>query len=242
MNTAVKEITHFSTVLRIVKYVLIDIVQNRMMIAYTIFLFAASMGLFNLSGDPTKGLISLLNIVLIVTPLVSLVFSTIHYYNAAEFTELLATQPLKRSTIIWSQFLGLAAAMKLAVVAGIGIPVLFFAPNLAGLSLVLAAIFLSVIFVALAILTSVLTRDKARGIGVALLIWFYFVLIYDALVLFLIFSFADYPLEKAMLGMVALNPVDLSRIFVLMQMDIAALMGYTGAWEVARAFFLLFRP
>jgi Cu-processing system permease protein len=215
--------------LRIVKYVLYDILQNRIVIGYTLFLLAVSMGLFGLSGDPTKGMVSLLNIVLIVTPLVSIVFSTIHFYNATEFIELLAAQPIRRSVIVWSEFFGLAAALKLAVLVGIGIPVLLYAPNATGLTLVIVAAGLSVAFVSIALLASVLTRDKAKGIGAALLLWFYFALLYDALVLFLMFSFADYPLEKAMLAFIALNPIDLARVAVLLQMDISALMGYTGA-------------
>lgn len=215
--------------LRIVKYVLYDILQNRIVIGYTLFLLAVSLGLFNLSGDPTKGLVSLLNIVLIVTPLVSVVFATIHFYNASEFIELLAAQPIRRSVIVWSEFIGLATAMKLAVLLGIGIPVLMYAPNATGLTLVVVAAALSVAFVSIALLAAVMTRDKAKGIGVALLLWFYFALLYDALVLFLMFSFADYPLEKAMLAVIALNPIDLARVVVLLQMDISALMGYTGA-------------
>ncbi len=215
--------------LRIVKYVLYDILQNRIVIGYTLFLLAVSFGLFNLSGDATKGLVSLLNIVLIVTPLVSIVFATIHFYNASEFIELLAAQPIRRSVIVWSEFVGLATAMLLSALVGIGIPVLLFAPNATGLTLVIVAAGLSVAFVSIALLASVLTRDKAKGIGVALLLWFYFALLYDALVLFLMFSFADYPLEKAMLAVIALNPIDLARVVVLLQMDISALMGYTGA-------------
>ncbi len=215
--------------LRIVKYVLLDILQNRILIGYTLFLFAVSFGLFNLGDDPTKGMVGLLNIVLIVAPLVSIVFSTIHFYNSYEFIELLAAQPLRRSVIVWSEFFGLAAAMKLAVLMGIGIPVAIYSPNATGLFLVLAAAALSVVFVSIAVLASVLTRDKAKGIGVALLSWFFFALLYDAIVLFLMFAFADYPLEKAMLAVVALNPIDLARVLVLLQMDISALMGYTGA-------------
>ena len=215
--------------LRIVKYVLYDILQNRMVIGYTLFLLAVSFGLFNLSGDPTKGMVSLLNIVLIVTPLVSIVFATIHYYNASEFIELLAAQPIRRSVIVWSEFFGLAGALALAVLVGIGLPVALFAPNATGITLVLVAAALSVAFVAIALLASVLTRDKAKGIGVSLLLWFYFALLYDALVLFIMFSFADYPLEKIMLAFIALNPIDLARVVVLLQMDISALMGYTGA-------------
>ncbi|MDE0561896.1 ABC transporter permease subunit, partial [Algoriphagus sp. NF] len=77
---------------------------------------------------------------------------------------------------------------------------------------------------------SVLTRDKAKAVGVSLALWIYFSLVYDGLVLYVIYSFADYPLEEATLAMVLLNPVDLGRILMLMQLDISALMGYTGAF------------
>lgn len=215
--------------LRIVKYVLYDILQNRIVIGYTFFLLAVSLGLFGLSDDPTKGLISLLNIVLIVTPLVSIVFATIHFYNSYEFIELLAAQPLRRSVIVWGEFMGLALALTLAVLAGVGLPVVLYAPTTTGLSLLAAAIGLTVVFVSIALLASVATRDKAKGIGAALLLWFYFALLYDAIALFLMFTFADYPLEKAMLAFISLNPIDLARVMVLLQMDISALMGYTGA-------------
>lgn len=214
---------------RIVKYVLYDILQNRIVIGYTLFLLAVSFGVFNLSDAPTKGLVSLLNIALIVTPLVSIVFATIHFYNSYEFIELLAAQPIRRSVIVWSEFWGLTLALSMAVAVGMGLPIFLFTPNATGLSLLAAAIGLTVVFVSIAMLASVATRDKAKGIGVALLLWFFFSLLYDALLLFLMFSFADYPLEKAMLAFVSLNPIDLARVVVLLQMDISALMGYTGA-------------
>jgi Cu-processing system permease protein len=234
---------------RIIKYVLYDILQNRIILGYTLFLGAVSFGLFNLGDNPTKGLVSLLNIILIVTPLVSIVFSTIHFYNSYEFIELLAAQPLRRSIIIWGEFLGLALSMVVAIGVGIGIPVFLFAPHGTGLSILFAAVVLTLIFIAIALLASVATRDKAKGIGVALLLWFYFALLYDALVLFLMFAFSDYPLEKSMLALVSLNPIDLARIVVLLQMDISALMGYTGAlfreflgtgWGVLYATVILF--
>jgi len=88
---------------------------------------------------------------------------------------------------------------------------------------------LTLSFVSLAFLTSVITRDKAKGIGLALMLWFYFSIIFDGLVLLFLFVFADYPLEKAMIVLTALNPIDLARILILLQLDISALMGYTGA-------------
>jgi len=41
--------------------------------------------------------------------------------------------------------------------------------------------------------------------------------------------FADYPLEKPLLALMVLNPLDLARVILLMTFDAAALMGYTGA-------------
>ena len=84
-------------------------------------------------------------------------------------------------------------------------------------------------FASLALLAAVLTRDKAKGIGIAILLWLYFALIFDGLVLFILFQFEDYPLDNFMVAASAFNPVDLCRILILLQMDISALMGYTGA-------------
>ena len=92
-----------------------------------------------------------------------------------------------------------------------------------------AGIMLSVIFAAIALYGSVMIRDKAKGIGIAILLWLYFSLLFDGLVLFILFQFEDYPLDKFMVGVGAFNPIDLCRIFILLQMDASALMGYTGA-------------
>ena len=60
-------------------------------------------------------------------------------------------------------------------------------------------------------------------------------MLFDGLVLTLLFQFSDYPLEKPMMILAAFNPIDLSRILLLMQMNISAMMGFTGA--VFRQFF-----
>ena len=53
--------------------------------------------------------------------------------------------------------------------------------------------------------------------------------IYDGIFLLSLMVFSDYPLEELTLFMSLFNPIDLSRIMVLLQLDIAALLGYTGA-------------
>lgn len=214
---------------KIFKYVVIDILRNKIMIAYTLLLLVLSFSIFNLEDNSAKGLLSLLNIVLIIVPLVSILFSAIYVYNSAEFLELLVSQPLKRKTIWLSLFSGLSFSLALAFLIGIGVPVMLYEFTATGLTMLLVGLLLSVIFVAIAMLATVKTRDKAKGIGVAVLLWLYFSVLFDGLVLFILFQFADYPLEKLMIGISAFNPIDLSRILVLLKMDVSALMGYTGA-------------
>ena len=76
-----------------------DILRNRIVLLYTVFLFLTSFSMFSLEDNTAKGLLSLLNIILIIIPLVNIIFSTIYVYNSAEFIELLVSQPLKRKTI-----------------------------------------------------------------------------------------------------------------------------------------------
>ena len=216
-------------ILRIVKYVLHDILRSRIALAYTIFLLVASAGLFNIGGDVNKGLVSILSVVLMLVPLMSLVFATIHFYNSYEFIELLSSQPLKRGTILLGEYFGVTAALCTAFLIGVGVPVMLYDRSMTGLCIVGAGVLLTFVFVAIAFLSAVCTRDKARGMGVALLLWFFFALIFDGIVLFILFSFQDYPLEKATIALVALNPIDLARTLVLLQMDVSALMGMTGA-------------
>lgn len=215
--------------LRIVRYVASDILRGRIVLAYTGFLLAASFGLFNLGGDTAKALVGLLSLVLLIVPLVSLVFATTHFYNSQEFVELLAAQPLPRTTILLAQMIGVALALSAALLAGIALPVVLYAFGATGLTLIGVALLLTGAFVALAFVAAVLARDKARGIGAALLIWFYFALLHDGVTLYLLFLFDEYPLEGISLTLIALNPIDLGRVLVLLQMDVSALMGYTGA-------------
>ena len=108
---------------RISKYIFSDIVRNKIIIAYTIFLFAITFGLFQIEDDTGKAVLSLLNIVLIVVPLISLIFSTIHYYNSLEFVELMVSQPVSRSIIIFSQFSGTTFSLMTAFLIGTGVPI-----------------------------------------------------------------------------------------------------------------------
>ncbi len=208
---------------------MLDMVRNKIILFYTIALLLISLSIFNISDSPEKAIISLLNIQLIVLPLVCGIFSTIYYYNSAEFIELITAQPLQRKSIFMSIMMGLIISLCLASVLGTAIPLLFYSISETSFLFIFSGIALTAIFTAFALMAAVYSKEKARGIGATLLIWFFFTLIYDGLVLFLLFRFSEYPIEKAMIAIACLNPIDLVRILILLKIDIAAIMGYTGA-------------
>lgn len=215
---------------RVIKYVFYDILRTRFILAYTAFLLLSTLAMFQLDTDTGKVIMSLMNIVLMVVPLVSIVFSTIHFYNSYEFIELMLSQPVNRRVVFLGEYFAVAISLCFSFTIGVGVPVVFYGTGASGLTLLYTGLMLTLVFVSMAFLSSVLTRDKAKAIGVALLFWFYFSLIYDGLLMWIIYSFMDYPLEKVTLALVSLNPVDLARILMLLQLDISALMGYTGAF------------
>lgn len=214
---------------RILKYVAIDILKNKVVIAYAVMLALFSWSAFSLEDNAAKGVLTVLNIILLTVPLMSVLFATIYVYNSNEFIELLVSHPVKRSKIWKALFTGLALSTVAAYIVGAGIPLLIFADWDVALIMIAAGSLLSVIFVAVAFLSSIITRDKAKGIGISIMLWLYFALLFDGLVLFIFFQFSDYPVEKLVVMLSALSPVDLCRILILLRLDVSAMMGYTGA-------------
>lgn len=214
---------------RIIKIILIDILKSKIVLAYTFILAILSWSSFALEDNSAKGILTILNVILFTVPLVSILFATIYLYNSSEFIELLLSQPIKRIKIWISLFLGLSISMMLAFFVGAGIPLLINSPDSIGIIMLINGCLITVIFTALAFLSSILTRDKAKGIGIAIMTWLFFALLFDGLVLFLLFQFQDYPIENAMVGITAFSPIDLARIQILLHLDVSAMMGYTGA-------------
>lgn len=214
---------------RLIKIILSDILKNKIIVIYTLILAVLAWGSFSLEDNSSKGLLTILNVILFTVPLVSILFGTIYLYNSSEFIELLLGQPIKRIKIWLSLFVALSLSMIIAFLLGAGIPLLLYASSTIGLLMILVGSLISIVFVALAFLSSILTRDKAKGIGIAIITWLFFALLFDGLVLFLLFQFSDYPIEKAMVGITAFSPIDLARIQILLQLDVSAMMGYTGA-------------
>jgi Cu-processing system permease protein len=88
---------------------------------------------------------------------------------------------------------------------------------------------LSLAFTGLAFVIALGCRDRAAGLAGAILVWLGATVLYDGLVLMGVVVFRDYPLERALIAGMLINPVDLARVLLLLQFDLGALAGYTGA-------------
>ncbi|MBK7105447.1 MAG: ABC transporter permease [Ignavibacteriae bacterium] len=220
--------------LKIIKYQIKDNIQSRWIIGFFIFFLTFTYWLINFTGDAPKVILSILNMILIVIPLISLVFGSIYIYNNLNYIKFMLTQPIKRLSLYFGLYFGLVIPLLFCLTFGIGIGVLTFFPLFEEylsivILLLITGLFQILIFTAIAFLIATSNDDKLKGLGISIFVWLFFTIIYDGLILFILQTFQDYPLERIALGLTMINPADLGRIFIILKFDVSALMGYTGA-------------
>lgn len=190
--------------------------------------------LIRFSGDGTTALVSLLDVVLIITPLAGLVLGTMQVHHARDLTELLLAQPVARGRLfvrLWAAAaLPLVGALVVGLVTPFALHRMLFTPGMSLLpGVVLAAVALALVSNALAFVIALRIDDRVRALGVALGAWLVAAVLWDGLVLVVAMLFADRPVETPMLALLALNPLDVARVLLLLGSDAAAMLGYTGA-------------
>lgn len=216
---------------KLFKYSIRDVARSKWLLLYGIFFLLLTEFLIWFSSDTSRAVVSLLNVIIIIIPLVSIIFGTIYTYNSREFVELLLSQPISRKSLYHSIYLGLTIPLVIAYLIGIGVPLIIQTDIDISILLIIlvSGIALTFIFVGIAFTMALSFDDKVKGMGFAFIIWLSLSLIYDASILLLIWLLGDYPLESALIIVSSANPIDLSRIMVMLKFDVAALMGYTGA-------------
>jgi Cu-processing system permease protein len=220
--------------IKIIKYQLQDVFRSKWIVAYGLFFLIATDALFRFGGTGERVILSLMNVVLIVIPLIGVVLGAMYLYNSREYIEMLLAQPIQRRSLFFGLYVGLTLPLVLAFGAGVGVPFLLHGA-LSGaesgplLLLLVTGSLLTVVFVALAFAIALATEDRIKGLGAALAVWMFFAVIYNALVLLVIQLFSDYPLQQPVIAMSLLNPIDLGRIVLLLNLDVSAMMGFTGA-------------
>jgi Cu-processing system permease protein len=220
--------------LKVLKYSFYDLSRSRWTYAYLLFFLLATFGLLYFSYDIPKTVVSLMNLVIILCPLIGTLFGALYYYSSKEFIDLLLALPLRRRSIFLGKYLGLSLSLSASFILGTSVPLIIFGILSSGaminfLILLASGVFLTFIFTAIAFLIAIRFDSPIKGFGLAIFIWLFLTLIYDGIFLLTLLLFEEYPQDKLALILTLFNPVDLSRILIMLQLDISALMGYTGA-------------
>ena len=67
--------------IKFIRYSFFDLIRSYWTIIYFVFFIVVSSAILYFSADLTKSIVSMMNIVIVLIPLVSIIFGTIYYYN-----------------------------------------------------------------------------------------------------------------------------------------------------------------
>lgn len=206
-----------------------DRLRNRWVLAVAVIFtaFALVIAYFGAAQQGTVGfrgmdvtLASLVSLVIYLVPLIALIlgYDAIVGERERGSLELLLSLPITRFELLMGKFLGLAGALAFSTLAGFGLAGVLLSYQLGVTALypyvgfMLSAILLGMAFLSIAVLISVMATDRMRASGIAIGLWFFFVLVYDLLLLGILvlsdkrFSLGFFPV------LLYLNPADLFRI------------------------------
>lgn len=170
---------------------------------------------------------SLVSLVIYLVPLIALLlgFDAIVGERERGSLDLLLALPITRGELLLGKYLGLAGALALAMLAGLALVGAVLVREFAGAALfhyggfVLSAILMGLAFLSLAVLMSVLARDRTRASGLAIASWFFFVLVFDLLLLGALVGTGGRYGGEVFPYLLLLNPADVFRILNVFSLD-----------------------
>ncbi|HEX5514387.1 MAG TPA: ABC transporter permease subunit [Gammaproteobacteria bacterium] len=203
---------------------------------------AAASGSVGFTSLPTT-IVSLSSLAVFLIPLIALLLA----YDAVVGEQqqgtllLLLTYPLQRRELLLGKFLGHGLILAVATLLGFGVAGMVIAVSADTIEpaelfqslglFILSAILLGWVFVALAYLVSTVVVEKSRAAGLALLVWFAFVLVFDLILLALLIG-ADAATAGSWLPyLLLLNPADCFRLVNLTGFEAA--QAYSGLMSIA---------
>ncbi|NOV27246.1 ABC transporter permease [Cupriavidus necator] len=215
-----------------------DRLRNRWVLAVAAVFTALSLAI-GYFGGAEQGVLGPRSLELVITSLASLViylvpmialllgFDAVVGERERGSLDLLLSLPLTRAELLLGKYLGLAAALVLATAGGFALMALLLARQFgwAGLyhylGFVASAVLLGLAFLSLALWLSVLSRDRAQASGLAIGLWFFFVLVFDLLLLGMLVAGSgdQHAATDWIAWLLLLNPADLFRIVNAFSLD-----------------------
>jgi Cu-processing system permease protein len=222
-----------------------DRIRNRWVLAVTLVftVFALVIAYFGAAQQGAVGfrsievtIASLASLVIYLVPLIALIlgFDAIVGERERGSLDLLLSMPLTRFELLMGKFLGLSAALACSTVVGFGVVGLLLGFKLSPQAwfhyagFILSSVLLGMAFLSLAVTLSVFATDRARASGGAIALWFFFVLVYDLLLLGALVASGGAVGADAFPYLLLLNPADTFRILNIFGLeDVRTLYGLT---------------
>ncbi len=213
-----------------------DRIRNRWVLAVTaIFIFfALVIAYFGASQEGVVGfssieltIASLVSLAIYLVPLIALIlgYDAIVGERERGSLDLLLALPITRFELLLGKYVGLSAALVFSITAGFGVVGLFlsYQIDLGALGqyagFMLSTIFMGMAFLSLSFLISVVATNKTIASGTAIALWFFYVLIYDLILLGVLV------VTEGQLGgdffpfLLLLNPADIFRILNIFSLE-----------------------
>ena len=170
---------------------------------------------------------SLVSLVIYLIPLIALLlgFDAIVGERERGSLGLLLALPITRFELLLGKYLGLALALALSTVAGFGVVALLLWKHMDANALfhfggfVFSSVLLGLAFLSIAVLLSVVARERTRASGLAIGAWFFFVLVFDLLLLGALVTTGDKFSGDVFAWLLFLNPADVFRILNVFSLE-----------------------
>jgi len=177
--------------------------------------------------DFSRTAAALLQLVLLIVPLTSVLFSVMALTPDSGAAEMLFSQPVERHQVLVGKLAGLWLALAASEGVGFGMAglVLFARTGSDGIggflgvlggALVLTAVFLCL---GAALVAGRTSEDRARGLATALVVWFVSVLLFDVAALGVASLLQSGSASRLLMAAAIVNPVDAVRTGVLMALE-----------------------
>ncbi|OIQ80720.1 ABC-2 family transporter protein [mine drainage metagenome] len=213
-----------------------DRIRNRWVLAIAVVFaaFALVIAYFGAAQAGSVGfrsievtIASLVSLVIYLIPLIALVlgFDAIVGERERGSLDLLLSMPITRLELILGKYLGLSAALALSTVAGFGLAGLAMAGQMDAGALfhytgfILSSVLLGMSFLSLAVMLSVFATDRAGASGLSIALWFFFVLVFDLLLLGALVASGGHYGGAIFPYLLLLNPADVFRVLNIFSLD-----------------------
>ncbi|MEW6990333.1 ABC transporter permease [Colwelliaceae bacterium 6441] len=214
-----------------------DGLRNRWLISITIIFAVLSIGLtyFGAAASGAVGVTSLsttvaslASLAVFLIPLIALLLSYDSFVGEQESGTLLLllTYPLSKTQLLLGKFMGQGGIIALATILGFGSSALILYIQINDIEVLRlfatfigSAVLLGLSFTAMAYLISLCVNEKSKAAGVALIIWFFFALVFDLALLALLVGVEQGVSQQGLTQIMMFSPSDIFRLVNLAGLD-----------------------